>query len=205
MKLAGVTLALPVVGTTATAQDETTTEAQPTDETTTRARPVVETVVAIPSEEQVPENLAIDGDGTLYFGITAGEVWAVSAEQTQETGLTLDDVEQVATLPGSAIGVEVGPDGMLYVASQAEAGTGVWRVPRDGSDPELFAAIPAADGDEAFPNDVLYDADNDGVVRRAGVRGATRRIRPGDSRVRLGRRGRTRHRELRRERTRVRA
>lgn len=163
MKLAGASIALPVVG-TAAAQDETTTESQPTDETTTQVRPAVETVVAIPSEEKVPENLAIDDDGTLYFGITAGEVWAVAAEQTQETGLALDDVEQVATLPGSAIGVEVGPDGTLYVASQADAGTGVWRVPRDDGDPELFAAIPAADGDEAFPNDVLYDADNDRLL-----------------------------------------
>ncbi|MFC7044450.1 SMP-30/gluconolactonase/LRE family protein [Halobacteriaceae archaeon GCM10025711] len=163
VKLAGAALTLPVVGTAGAQDDETTTETQPTDETT-QARPAVETVVAIRDEDRVPENLAVDGDGTLYFGITAGEVWAVSAEQTQETGLTLDDIEQVATLPGSAIGVEVGPDGTLYVASQADAGTGVWRVPRDGGDPGLFAAIPAADGDQAFPNDVLYDADDDRLL-----------------------------------------
>ena len=85
--------------------------------------------------------MAIDRDGALYFGLTRGEVRKLTPEQTQETGLGLDDTEQVATLPGSAIGVELVAGDALYVASQAEAGTGVWRVPTDGSDPDLFAAV----------------------------------------------------------------
>jgi plastocyanin len=133
---------------------------------TTTATPsgAVETVVEI-SGEKTPENLAFDEEGSLYFGITTGEVWMLTAEQTQATGLTLDDVQQVATLPGSAIGVTVVPDGTLYVASQADEGTGIWQVPRDGSDPKLFAAIPSAEGQEdAFPNDVLYDSDRDRLL-----------------------------------------
>lgn len=139
VKLAGASLVLSAAGPTASAQS------------------AVETVVEIPSEEKVPENLAIDGDGTLYFGITAGEVWQLTADQTQRTGLTLDDCTQVATLPGSAIGVEVGPDGTVFVASQADAGTGVWHVPPDGSDPALFASVPASNQEQVFPNDILYD------------------------------------------------
>ena len=139
LKLAGTGLVLSAAGPIASAQSP------------------VETVVELPSEERVPENLAIDGDGNLYFGITAGEVWRLSAEQTQRTGLTLEDCTQVATLPGSVIGVEVGPDGTVFVASQADAGTGVWRVPPDGGDPALFASIPAGNQDQVFPNDVLYD------------------------------------------------
>lgn len=142
LRLAGTSLVLSTVGPVVSAQRG------------------VETVVELPSEERVPENLAIDGDGTLYFGITAGEVWRLTADQTQQTGLTLEDCTRVATLPGSAIGVEVGPDGSVFVASQADAGTGVWRVPPDGSDPALFAAVPAGDQEQVFPNDVLYDEEH---------------------------------------------
>lgn len=139
IKLVGTGLVLPAIGTTASAQSS------------------VETVVEIPSEERVPENLAIDSEGTLYFGITAGEVWQLTADETQQTGLSLNDVTQIATLPGSVIGVEVTPDGSLYVASQADTGTGVWQVPQDGSDPALFATITPKNQEEVFPNDILYD------------------------------------------------
>ncbi|NHN60391.1 MULTISPECIES: SMP-30/gluconolactonase/LRE family protein [Halorussus] len=131
---------------------------------TAAAQSSVETVVEIPGEQTVPENLAIDGDGSLYFGITAGEVWRLSAEQTQQTGLTLDDAARVATMPGSAAGVEVGADGTLYVASQADAGTGVWEVPPDGGDPAFFAAVSPPDQEQVFPNDVLYDGDRERLL-----------------------------------------
>ena len=122
------------------------------------ARAHVETVVSIPQADKVPENLAIDAGGTLYFGIARdpGEVWRVTPEQTQQRELTLDDLDRVATLPGGTrvIGVEVVPDGTLYVAVFAGADTGVWAVPADGSAPALFAAIGG------FANDVLYDQDH---------------------------------------------
>ena len=142
LRLTGGAIALSAFGTVASAQS------------------AVATVVDIPSPDRVPENLAITADGTLYFGITAGEVWKLTPEQTQETGLTLDDAERVATLPGNVAGVEVAPDGTLYVASAAAAGTGVWRIP-PGGDPAFFAAVPPGDagagGGQVFPNDVLYD------------------------------------------------
>ena len=127
---------------------------------TAAAQGGVETVISIPGE-RVPENLAVADDGTLYFGITAGEVWRLTAEQTQATGLTLADAERVGTLPGGAAGVEVVSDTELYVGSQAGADTGVWRVPTDGSDPSLYAAIPGA---EAFPNDVKRDPERERLL-----------------------------------------
>lgn len=126
----------------------------------------VETMVEIPGEP-VPENLALDWDGTLYFGITAGEVWEVSNAQTQETGLTPEDLTRVATLPGSVVGVEVVPCGSIYVASSTDGeDTGVWEVPRDGDDPRPVASIAG------FPNDVLYDPDFDRLLVTESTDGA---------------------------------
>jgi len=121
-----------------------------TDET------IVETVVSI-SGERVPENMAFDADGNLYFGITAGEVRRLSADRTGETDLSIDDTEQVATLPG-AVGVEVSPDGAIYVAvaSQDES-AGVWMVPPDGAASQL-ASI------SGFPNDILFDSNRDRML-----------------------------------------
>lgn len=147
LKGVGAGIALSVTAGTATATFDGD-DAGPND---------VETVVEIPGDP-VPENLAIDRDGTLYFGLTRGEVRKLTPEQTRETGLGLDDTEQVATLPGSAIGVELVSGDALYVASQADAGDGVWRVPVDGGDPELFAAVGG------FPNDVLYDPFHDRLL-----------------------------------------
>lgn len=131
LKLLGASVALPAFGGRAAAQE-------------------VQELVTIPGEK-VPENLAFDADGNLYFGITAGEVRRLPADQTDETGLTLDDTEQVATLPGSVIGVEVGPDGTLYTAVvREEKPSGVWQTPTDG-DSEQIAQI------DGFPNDVLLD------------------------------------------------
>ena len=139
VKLAGAALVPPVVGATAS------------------ARSGVETVVELPGERRVPENFAIDEDGTLYFGTTAGEIWRLTADQTRQTGLTVDDIARVATLPGTANGVEVAPGGSLYAASLADAGTGLWEIPGDGGDPSLFATISPPNRERAFPNGVLYD------------------------------------------------
>lgn len=143
--------------------------------TVVSAQSAVATVVDIPSEDRVPENLAVADDGTLYFGITAGEVWKLTPEQTGETGLTLDDAERVATLPGNVAGVEVAPDGTLYVASAAETGTGAWRIP-PGGDPEFFAAVPPGDAEtdaeRVFPNDLRYDGARERLLVTESLGGA---------------------------------
>lgn len=138
--------------TTGTPTDTATATDAPADTTTAGAG--ADVLVSVPGE-RVPENLAFDADGNLLFGITAGAVRRLSAERLGETGLTLGDTEQVATLPG-AIGVEAGPDGSVYVAVPGEQ-SGVWRVPSEG-DPSRLGAI------DGFPNDLVFDADRDRVL-----------------------------------------
>ncbi|MFC6766073.1 hypothetical protein ACFQE6_14050 [Natrinema soli] len=95
----------------------------------------IKTIVDI-SGEPTAENLAVDPDGSVYFSITAGEVRRITATQTQETGLSLDNAELVGELPGDTLGVEVVPDGTAYAAVQSGEETGVWRVPRDAAGAE---------------------------------------------------------------------
>lgn len=132
-----------------------------------------ETVVSIPGD-RVPENLAFDNNGALYFGITAGEVRRLSADRIGETGLSLADTERITTLPG-AIGIEVGADGAIYtaVASQDD-NAGVWTVSSDGDSNQLV-------GLSGFPNDILFDNNrgrllvtesNGGVVYAVGTDGS---------------------------------
>lgn len=140
---------------TATATDTGAETATPTDSGATTPG-AVETLVSIP-DDRVPENLAFGPDGDLYFGITAGEVRRLSNERLDETGLTIDDTEQVATLPG-AIGVEVAPDGTVYVAVSADGdAAGVYEVPPDAEATQLVTIT-------GFPNDILYDGDRDRLL-----------------------------------------
>jgi sugar lactone lactonase YvrE len=138
---------------TATATDTPTRTATGTG-TPTGAR--VETLVSIPGD-RVPENMAFDADGNLYFGITAGEVRRLPAARTGETGLSLDATELVGTLPG-AIGVETGPDGTVYVAVATDDDrSGVWTVSPDGETSQLVEI-------GGFPNDVLFDSPRDRLL-----------------------------------------
>ncbi len=150
-------------GTAADATSRTTRAPSPGATETETASPTpapdagaVETVVSVPGE-RVPENLAFGPDGDLYFGITAGEVRRLPADRTGETSLTVADTEQVASLPG-AIGVEVGPDGVVYVAvATGDDRGGVWSAPPDGEASQLVRV-------DGFPNDLIYDADRDRLL-----------------------------------------
>jgi len=125
-------------------------------ETATPDQATVETLVSV-GGDRVPENMAFGPDGDLYFGITAGEVRRVPATETGATGLTLEDTEQIATLPG-AIGVETTPDGTVYVAvATQDDQAGVWEVPADGEASQLV-------GISGFPNDIHYDADRERLL-----------------------------------------
>jgi sugar lactone lactonase YvrE len=118
--------------------------------------------------------MAFGADGTLYFGITAGEVRELAADQTGATDLSIDDTEQIATLPG-AIGVEASPSGTIYVAvASQDDSAGVWMVPPDGTASQLVSI-------SGFPNDILFDAERDrmlvtessgGVVYSVGTDGS---------------------------------
>jgi len=134
----------------------TTTDEPTATETDTPEPAAVETVVSV-GGDRVPENMAFGPEGDLYFGITAGEVRRIPADQTGATGLALEDTEQVATLP-AAIGVEAAPDGTVYVAvATQDERAGVWEVPPDGEATQLVEI-------GGFPNDIHYDADRERLL-----------------------------------------
>ncbi|WP_434531451.1 SMP-30/gluconolactonase/LRE family protein [Haloarcula sp. NS06] len=139
--------------------EPTTTADEPTatdTETATPDQTTVETLVSV-GGDRVPENMALGPDGGLYFGITAGEVRRVPAAETDATGLSLEDTEQIATVPG-AIGVETAPNGTVYVAVATQDNqAGVWEVPPDGDAAQLV-------GISGFPNDIHYDADRERLL-----------------------------------------
>lgn len=133
----------------------------------------LETLVALPGEE-VPENLALSESGDLYFGVVGGAVRRVPADRTDATGLSLGETDLVATLPGNVVGVELGPDGTVYVASHAGDDTGVWAIPPEG-DPRPLAAVPG------FPNDVLYDPDHRRLLVTESLGGVVHEVRLDDA------------------------
>ena len=153
---------------TATPTDTETETATATETPTPPGQ--VETLVSIP-DDRVPENMAFGPEGDLYFGITAGELRRLSSDRLGETGLTLDDTEQVATLPG-AIGVEVGPDGTAYVAVAADGdAAGVYEVPPDGEATQLVTIT-------GFPNDIRYDTDRDRMFVTESMGGVVYSVTP---------------------------
>ncbi|WP_254530613.1 SMP-30/gluconolactonase/LRE family protein [Natrinema gelatinilyticum] len=99
----------------------------------------------------LPENIAIDDDGTVYLSMApAGQVVAVDSDGNQSSVATID-VGQGLLLGITVLG------GVLYVANgsgQPET-HGVWRVEPDGSgDPERIASLPAQ---ESMPNGIIPD------------------------------------------------
>jgi streptogramin lyase len=101
---------------------------------------------------ELPESITMDESGNLFLsmGTSIGRVTPAG------------EFSRYATLPlasGSfALGVKVGPDGALYVASGAFTAAPpqafVWRIPARGA-VEKFATLDA----RGFPNDLLFDAD----------------------------------------------
>ncbi|WP_407067011.1 SMP-30/gluconolactonase/LRE family protein [Haloarcula brevis] len=150
--------------------EPTTTDGPTATETTTPERAVVETLVSV-GGDRVPENMAFGPDGGLYFGITAGEVRRVPPEETGATGLSLEDTEQIATLPG-AVGVETAPDGTVYVAVPTQDDqAGVWEVPPDGEATRLV-------GVGGFPNDIHYDAQRERLLVTESQNGVVYAVTP---------------------------
>jgi sugar lactone lactonase YvrE len=106
--------------------------------------------------QPVPENIAFDGDGDLYVGITGGSVRRLPADRTDETGLGLDATTEVASYPGGVAGVTVSED-TLYTAVNGESGS-VFEsdLGADDEPTELATVLPDGNG---FVNDLVVDGD----------------------------------------------
>ncbi|WP_254764448.1 SMP-30/gluconolactonase/LRE family protein [Natrinema marinum] len=99
----------------------------------------------------LPENLAIDSQGTVYGSMgPAGQILAVDSQGNQSTVATIDTGEQ-----GLLLGITV-LDGVIYAANasgQPET-HGIWRVELEGGDPERIAALSPED---STPNGIMFD------------------------------------------------
>ena len=96
--------------------------------------------VTLPDDDAYPAALAIDADGTLYTGSYAsGAIWSISPDGDRRE--ILDSRELI----GSVSGLDVGPDGALYIldrltALNAEGGI-VWIIQKDELR-SLFEVLP---------------------------------------------------------------
>ncbi|MCH7606102.1 MAG: SMP-30/gluconolactonase/LRE family protein, partial [Chloroflexi bacterium] len=101
---------------------------------------------------EFPEGLAVDRDGNIYVGMApTGEVKRISPQGQVSTFAKLPKPGQ-----GFMLGMEFAESGELYIAmATMEADThGVWRVSRDGSKVDRFAAMDVT----TFPNGVTFDS-----------------------------------------------
>lgn len=131
--------------------------------TATHANPPVTVVHSFnPLAGQLPESVTADDAGNLYLTV-AGTLQKLTVDHQLVT---------VATLPIPAgavtLGVKVGPDGFIYVASAgftpSPAAAFVWRVSPLG-DVGLFATLPP----EGIPNDLAFDRRGNLYVTDSGL------------------------------------
>jgi sugar lactone lactonase YvrE len=97
----------------------------------------------------VPESIAFDGAGNLYYSNLA-------TIHVRTPG-GVDSVFSTLPIPVFALGVKVGPDGCVYNTSvsldPSVVGAFVWRTCAAGSVAQPFAALDPAGG----PNDLAFD------------------------------------------------
>lgn len=135
-----------------------------------RSQEITPEMVADFAPPNLPENIAIDGQGNVYLSMAVtGEIARVSPDGGHSTVATLplgenDDELQLL------LGLTVGNDGDVYAAlgSNDPDTHGVWRVPPDGDSPEQVASLPAG---ETFPNGIITaDEVEDGALLAADHR-----------------------------------
>ena len=122
---------------------------------TVLAQDILEEVVLDPSTGEMPEGLAVDADGNVYFGLAPiGEIRMMSSA---------GDVTSFAQLPTppagafGALGLEFNDAGELFVGMHSgdPATNGIWKISADGSQTELFASLDAT----GVPNVLDFHSD----------------------------------------------
>ncbi|MFW5748297.1 MAG: hypothetical protein ACOCYT_01655, partial [Chloroflexota bacterium] len=124
--------------------------------------------VTLPDDDAYPAAVAVALDGTVYTGsYETGVVWEVDPDGR------LRELPDTRELIGSVTGIDVGPDGVLYVldrlvSNPRSQGGVLWRF-RPGESPESFGAI---DDEQGFvsPNDVVVAPDGTVYVTDRGRR-----------------------------------
>ena len=115
------------------------------------ANPAVTTLKSFDASlGELPESVSADDGGNLFVSVS-GKVGKFSSSHGYST---------IASVPipngAFTVGIKVGPDGSLYVASGALTAdlnaANIWRVTQSG-DVRVFASLPA----EGFPNDMAFD------------------------------------------------
>ncbi len=110
----------------------------------------LQTVQALPLGD-VPESIAFDGAGNLYYSnLSTIHVLTPGGQ---------DSVFSTLPIPAFTLGVKVGPDGCVYNTSvsldPSVVGAFVWRTCTAGSTAQPFAVLDPAGG----PNDLAFDED----------------------------------------------
>jgi len=116
-----------------------------------RRRDVITILNFDPTEQQLPEGIALDRQGNIYVGFyPTGQIWKISPDGTQAVLATLD----VGTSGGGLVGFALDAAGDLYVclASFEAATHGIWKVHQNGVT-RMFAALDPT----GFPNDLVFD------------------------------------------------
>jgi sugar lactone lactonase YvrE len=118
-----------------------------------------------PTQGQLPESIAADDAGNLYFSMGG----TLQKYTTDHQLITLATIPVPVTQGGATLGVKVGPDGFIYVVTAAFApnlsAAFVWRVSPAGQVTQLADLNQPG----AIPNDLVFDVVGNLYVTDSGL------------------------------------
>ncbi|GAB4522655.1 MAG: hypothetical protein OHK0046_35530 [Anaerolineae bacterium] len=113
----------------------------------------------LPDDDAYPAAVAAVADGTIYTGSYAtGAVWRISPD-----GSTLTELPNTRERIGSVAGLDVGPDGALYILDRLNSSPGVaggvlWRIAPDSEDVVDTGFVPDDTRGFVSPHSLTVDA-----------------------------------------------
>jgi sugar lactone lactonase YvrE len=123
--------------------------------TEAKSPPTVTKLVTLdPAANELPESIATDGDGHVFFSLVNGQIRELLPNNSTVT---------IATVPvptgGNMIGIKVGPDGLIYTTTSSFSVTQpaafVWRTDPETGVVERFATLDH----NGFANDMAFEDD----------------------------------------------